>query len=562
LSNHVDKVHDFAQNHIGKRDFLNRKYLLMTKKTMKIPERLKNERLVEYAERLSALYSNEFASKDRKPKGQFFTPKHVSTFMAGLFDIKPKDEISILDPGAGIGILSAGFCEKLLNTRRPVSLAVDAYENDTAIIPFLEKVLQECKNELERVGFKVDFNIITKDFILTNGPYLSAPGLFEKSNKKFYDFAISNPPYYKVGTNSPYSKMMAELVCGQPNIYALFMTLSASMLADDGEMVFITPRSFCSGLYYKNFRKWFLRNVRVTKIHIFESRKDIFDKDEVLQENIIIKARKNGKEGKVTITTSKDKDLNVSGEIKVDYADIISPKNGESFIRIPTSELDVRILHVIDRWPYTLKNLGMEISTGPVVDFRATEHLRQELVKGSVPLLWMHNMEKMRVRWPSKRNKKPPAIAYSEETEPLLLPVKNYVLLKRFTSKEQRKRLDAAVLKKSDFPYEAVGIENHVNYIHKPTGSLSVSEALGIAALLNTGLIDNFFRSLNGHTQVNANEIRSVPMPNLSVIRKIGELVSKSNDLPGNFDRIIGHELGIDAEIIEHLEGRYNGKNR
>jgi len=170
-----------------------------------------------------------------------------------------------------------------------------------------------------------------------------------------------------------------------------------------------------------------------------------------------------------------------------------------------------------------------------------------------VPLLWMHNMQNMRVEWPSKKNKKPAAIASTEKTSPLLLPVKNYVLLKRFTSKEQRRRLDAAVLKQSEFPHESVGIENHVNYIHKPKGSLSVGEAFGIAALLNTGLIDNYFRSLNGHTQVNATEIRNVPLPDLSVIKKIGEVVSKAKDLPANLDEMIGSELGIDAEIIRHL---------
>lgn len=531
------------------------------KSRMKIPGRNKKEGLVRYSERLSALYSNAFGSKHRKPKGQVFTPEPVGSFMAGLFDIR-QDEIAFLDAGAGTGVLAAAFCEKLLSRQKPVSLTIDAFENDPNILPFLKKVLQECKKELERKGSKVDFDIITKDFILSNETYLSPPGLFDKSEKKLYHFVISNPPYYKVGTKSPYSKMMAELVCGQPNIYALFMTLSASMLANDGEMVFITPRSFCSGLYYKNFRKWFLQDVRMARIHIFESRKDIFDKDEVLQENIIIKATKNGKKEKVRITTSRDKDLSVVGEIEVDYTDVVSPKNGESFIRIPTSLLDVKILQTIDKWQYTLKNLGMEISTGPVVDFRAKEHLRQELGKGSVPLLWMHNMQRMRVTWPAKKNKKPLAIAYSQKTNPLLLPVKNYVLLKRFTSKEQRRRLDAAVLKQSEFPYETIGIENHVNYIHKPNSSLSVNEAFGIAALLNTGLIDNFFRSLNGHTQVNANEIRSVPMPPLSVIKKIGEVIFKAKDLPEDIDRIVGSELGIDTEIIKQLEVRYNGKNR
>jgi len=518
---------------------------------MKVFERKTNEGLVEYAERLSALYSDVLRLKDMKPMGQFFTPRQVSIFMAELFDIK-QDKINLLDPGTGTGVLSAAFCEKLLSRKKPISLVIDTFETDPKIIPFLKRVLQECKKDLEKKGSKFEFNVLAKDFILTNEPYLSGPGLFERG-EKFYDFVISNPPYYKVGTESPYSRMMAEFICGQPNIYAFFMTMAASMLVDKGEMVFITPRSFCSGLYYKNFRKWFLRKVRITRIHIFESRKDIFDKDGVLQENVIIKASKNGREGIVTITTSKDKDLNVLGKIEVDYSNIISRKNSESFIRIPTSELDVRILHIIDEWPWTLGKLGMEISTGPVVDFRAKEHLRQDLTKGSVPLLWMHNMQSMRVVWPSKKNKKPAAIASTEKTSPLLLPVKNYVLLKRFTSKEQRRRLDSAVLKQSEFPHESVGIENHVNYIHKPNGSLSVGEAFGIAALLNTGLIDNYFRSLNGHTQVNATEIRNVPLPDLSVIKKIGEVVSKAKDLPANLDEMIGSQLGIDAEIIKHL---------
>ncbi len=528
---------------------------------MKIPERRYHEGLVEYVERLSALYSDVLKPKDNKPKGQFFTPKQISVFMAELFDI-PQDKIALLDAGAGTGILTAAFCERLLSRGQPVSLVIDAFENDPEVIPFLRKVLGECKKDLEEKGSNVEFDVIGEDFILTNEPYLSGPGLFEKAGEKFYDFVISNPPYYKVGTESPYSRMMANLICGQPNIYAFFMTMAASMLADKGEMVFITPRSFCSGLYYKNFRKWFLRKVRIARIHIFESRKDIFDKDGVLQENVIIMGRKNGKEGTVKITTSRDKDLNQLERIEVDYSDIVAPKNSESFIRIPTSELDVKILHFIDKWRWTLGKLGMEISTGPVVDFRASEYLRQNLTNGSVPLLWMHNLQKMRAVWPLKKKNKPTAIASTEETLPLLLPVKNYVLLKRFTSKEQRRRLDSAVLKQSEFPYEFVGIENHVNYIHKPKGTLSVSEAFGIAALLNTGLVDNYFRSLNGHTQVNATEIRNLPLPDLSIIRKIGEVVSKVKDPPANLDEMIDSQLGIDAQIIKHLKERYSGKNR
>jgi len=166
---------------------------------MKIQERRPNEGLVGYAERLSALYSDVLKGKDMKPKGQFFTPKQVSVFMAELFDIN-QDKIALLDPGAGTGVLTAAFCEKLLSRKKPVSLVIDTFENDPEIIPILKRVLQECKKDLEEKGSKVEFNVLFKDFILTNEPYLSGPGLFERG-EKFYDFVISNPPYYKVGTS-------------------------------------------------------------------------------------------------------------------------------------------------------------------------------------------------------------------------------------------------------------------------------------------------------------------------------------------------------------------------
>ena len=93
----------------------------------------------------------------------------------------------------------------MLSRKKPVSLVIDAFENDSEVIPFLKRVLQECKRDLEERGSKVEFNVLAKDFILTNEPYLSGPGLFEKGDK-FYDFVISNPPYYKVGTESRYTR--------------------------------------------------------------------------------------------------------------------------------------------------------------------------------------------------------------------------------------------------------------------------------------------------------------------------------------------------------------------
>ncbi|MDD5615293.1 MAG: Eco57I restriction-modification methylase domain-containing protein [Candidatus Methanoperedens sp.] len=522
---------------------------------MKIPERRIDEGLAAYAQRLSELYSKTYSTEARKHRGQFFTPEQVSAFMVSLFGI-PNKTIRLLDPGAGTGILTAAFCERLLNNGKTENLTIDVYENDPNILPFLTMVLESCKSELEYKGLVVEYNIYETDYVLHNKRYFTKSDLMWNGEKPVsYDFIISNPPYYKIDIESPQAIVMNELISGQPNIYALFMALSASMLNADGEMVFITPRSFCSGLYYKKFRQWFLRKAQITNIHIFESRKEIFDQDEVLQENIIIKAKKlkiSEKPNKITISESKNKHFTNISKLEVRSEDVIFRKNGDIFIRIPTSPLDIEILHVIDSWPNTLKELGLEISTGPVVSFRAEEYLLPELteIPASVPLLWMHNMKDMSIVSSIHKEKKASAIQVSSETKHLLLPVKNYVLVKRFSSKEQKRRLYASVLLESEFPHKNVGIENHVNYIHKPGGNLSVIEAFGIASLLNTTIIDKFFRSLNGNTQVNATDIRSLPLPDIENIRKIGKAVYESASYKNgiDLDGIIAGILGLNFE--------------
>ena len=243
--------------------------------------------IIDYAEKLTISYFETSDSSIRKPKGQFFTPKQVALFMSDLFNIKKK-KIRLLDPGAGTGILSCAFCERLSKFKNSRMLEIDAYESDTKLVNLLEETLAFCKKEVEKRGHKLEYEIHKEDFILHNARYFNQNLLFDR-DLKFYDFVISNPPYFKLSKDSKQSGIMEDLVSGQPNIYTFFMALSIAMLNDNGELVFITPRSFCSGLYYKRFREWFFDKSQISNIHIFESRKDVFDKDKVLQENIILK---------------------------------------------------------------------------------------------------------------------------------------------------------------------------------------------------------------------------------------------------------------------------------
>lgn len=58
-------------------------------------------------------YLNEKTKSERKRIGQFFTSKETAIYMASLFSIPNQSEISILDPGAGSGILSVALIEQL-----------------------------------------------------------------------------------------------------------------------------------------------------------------------------------------------------------------------------------------------------------------------------------------------------------------------------------------------------------------------------------------------------------------------------------------------------------------
>ncbi|MEM3452068.1 MAG: Eco57I restriction-modification methylase domain-containing protein [Candidatus Hadarchaeum sp.] len=514
-----------------------------------------------YAEKLAYLYAERCDYEIRKLRGQFFTPLQVSWHMAGLFNLEGKDNVRLLDPGAGTGILSAAVCERVLSLNHPVHLTIDAYENDPALLPLLEQVLTICQKYMSEHGHRIDYHIYEQDFILHNQRFFQGNGLLQTTQKKvFYDYIISNPPYYKINKDSPHAAAMRALISGQPNIYALFMAMAAAMLKNQGEMVFITPRSFCSGLYYKRFRKWFLNKVTIELIHIFESRRRVFYKDKVLQENVILKARaakENRIPEKVKISACQDITYADLRSLEVEAKDVFFYKNGDLFVRIPTSIMEIAIQRLVDTWPQTLHKLGLEISTGPVVAFRCKEHLLADLrdSRKEAPLLWMHNIRHRTVEWPYRKNGKPTAIRICPETRAMLLPVKNYVLVKRFSSKEQKRRLYSSVLLKSEFPFEVIGLENHLNYIHRPKGDLTEYEAIGIAALLNTALIDKFFRTLNGNTQVNAEDLRCLPLPAMGDIISIGKRVAKLRGVENGIaiDRIVAEVLRIDMGIIRAL---------
>ena len=492
-------------------------------------------------------------SCERKAKGQYFTPSAIAEFMAGLLPLE-KREIRVLDPGAGAGVLSAAICDRLLRQDRLHQVHFDLFETDHDVAPLLHKTAESCRRALSVAGHQMTYQIVRDDFVLSMAPEEAT--LFTEP-RELYDLVITNPPYFKINKASCYAKAMSQIVHGQPNIYALFLAVSVSLLKTGGSMVAITPRSFCNGLYFREFRRWFLDRMSLDRAHLFHSRSDTFRETSVLQESLItLSTRNDARSGATIVSSSPGRDLNAVQEQTLPTREIVDPLDSDRIIYLPETAQDAEIVRVAQQWDQRFETHGLRISTGPVDMFRASEFLLDEPSDG-VPLLSAHNVSRFETKWPVAKAKWPLAFVDAAESQKHLLPVRNYVLLKRFSAKEEKRRLTAGCLLRRDFPSPRVAIENHLNYIYHAERELTPAETYGIAAVFNSAFFDRYFRTFSGNTQVNATEIRLLHFPDLQAVERIGVRIGKRDKLSFlETEHIVLEELGVKGSLRRYLEAK------
>jgi adenine-specific DNA-methyltransferase len=471
----------------------------------------------------------------QKSDGQFFTPMALAQLIASTLEIGPQKSFRILDPGAGVGSLTVALVYRLLLENKTKDIEIVAVEKDASVIPFLDKTLKELvKSGLDN-NCKINFQIINGDFF----------SLFKTLDKNYqgevipFDLIIMNPPYGKIGNQAPERILCRNFGVDCSNLYSGFVALATRLLKKGGAITAIIPRSFMNGPYFLDFRKDLLKNLELTRIHLFDSRSSLFADTGVLQENVIFSGIKQPQRGKVMVTTSKDHETNFQTNT-YNFEQIVLPGDSQMFIRLPSGDETNEDIKIMESLPFTLEDLGLTVSTGRVVDFRVKEFLSLSTDVGQVPLIYPGNFAGGIVEWPLEI-KKPQSI--SKDLNALLLPNEMFVLIKRFSSKEERRRIVAAVWNPEQSSAEFVGFENHLNVIHSNNLGLPKELATGLSYWLNSSMVDKYFRVFSGHTQVNATDLRSMKFPSKSALEKIGK--GKSLLLPS--------QESIDNEINKYL---------
>lgn len=473
--------------------------------------------------------------------GQFLTIPAVAHFMASLFQT-PSEQVSLLDAGAGVGTLSAAFVAKVCRWESPPKqLSVTAYEIDSTLTDYLRDTLEACRLECERAQINFTADIRQADFLKSGIELLRALPVDERAT---YTHAILNPPYRKINSGSDTRLLLRAIGIETSNLYTAFLSIVTRLLEDNGELVAITPRSFCNGPYFKAFRKSFLETMAFTRIHVFDARHLAFSDDDVLQENIIFHAfKQTSRSERVMISTSSGPTDEAVTIREVSGDQLVLPDDPDAFIRIVPDEMGYRVAEQMELFTASLAELGIAVSTGRVVDFRATTYLRHEREPGAVPLVYPHHFSDGYISHPRPHSKKANWIVADPEVRNQLVPSGVYVLVKRFSAKEEPRRIVAAIYDPERVSASCVGFENHLNYFHEERKGLTKNLAKGLAVFLNSSIVDAYFRQFNGHTQVNASDLRSFKYPTRSELEALGECVGNKFPNQDKLDYLINTEL-------------------
>lgn len=468
-------------------------------------------------------YIEKMPKEQRKQYGQFFTDKETAKFMAELLTIpKNTDNISILDPGAGSGVLSAALIERLLTCEGIKSIHLTCYETDGNIIGLLYENLIYIKNSIPLL---FTFDILQKNYITTQADDYNGT-IYAVDEPAKYNLVIGNPPYKKIARNADEALAMPDICHGTPNLYFLFAQMSLFNLKDNGEMMYIIPRSWTSGAYFKAFRQKFLDEGVIEHIHLFISRDKVFDNESVLQETIIIKVRKTSEiPDFITITSSENSCFSEITTFKALYTTVVSEEN--RYVYLVTSQDEVETLNRLNKLKDTLPSLGLKMKTGLTVDFRNRELLRNEAEEQAVPLFYPQHIRNGKVMFPvGKENE-----YIVTRQQGLLQKNANYLFVKRFTTKEEHRRLQCGVyIARKHTGYDRISTQNKINFIDGLKG-LSECVVYGLYVLFNSTLYDSYYRILNGSTQVNSTEVNSMPMPPMSIIESMGKELIKVRDM-------------------------------
>jgi len=531
----------------------------------------------------------------RKQLGQYATPRSIVRYILKSVGYTPSKDIfdeKLIDPACGSGAFLVEASRIYLNALKRSNIPLCKW------YPMLSGSI---------IGIDIDFNACffarlnlstllapsILEFVSKNGieklkplPVYCADTLqllaSERENRPLFygkphirlescfDFVVGNPPYFKIKNMGQKIKdAFSESIYGHPNAYALFIQAGIEMLSTKGELGFIVPRSMLSGLYFKNLRAFVEREVAVKKIVYLSDRKKVFDN--VLHGTMILSLkRKKHIEEKINISFIQSlKDMeDTNTAITVDRDKIIQRLNGTTVWFVADSPKIYNIINrIIKEHPLLSGHeINCQAKTGQVVWNRVKPLLSINGKPDTLPLVWATDVGKFCFSFNKMGTSRPCFLKIASKTESLSMKG-SAILVQRITADEQPSRIVACIPEEfCNKENDGYFVENHLNII-QPMSENSKIDLYFILGVLNSEIVEFFFRAMNGNTQVSATELNLLPIPIGKYTLDIGKVAKVVQPVNGNkkkkllaeLNELVAKAYGLSEKEIEFIK-RYHDK--
>lgn len=466
----------------------------------------------------TSLYPALLPQRRRRKLGAFYTPPALTNRAVELLSEHGVDwaTAKVLDPAAGAGAFLVDAAWRM----------ADAMEGAEPAFVLRQLGSRLCGMEVdENAAFLAQsaLEIILADTIAAAG--LPAPQFIQVCDGlelppvERFDVVIGNPPYGRVSLTPEQRARFGRSLYGHANLYGVFTDLALRWCKPGGLIAYLTPTSFLAGRYYGALRDLLLADAPPLAIDLVHARQGVFE--DVLQETLLAVYRKGAPRTRVQIhyltvrgaaetTVKRNGTVALPSEPKAPW---LAPRSPEHGPLIASSE----------RMRCRLKDWGYHVSTGPLVWNRFKDQLCEEPGKDVLPLVWAECvLSDGRFEFRARKRHHTPYFRLGSR-DAWLVVTQPCVLVQRTTAKEQARRLIAAEMPANFVEQSGVVVENHLNMV-QPGKSPKVELAV-VAALLNSEVVDELFRCMNGSVAVSAFELESMPLPSPQVLARLGDLV-------------------------------------
>ena len=476
--------------------------------------------------------------------GRLFTKKDTAALMANMLALDEKKNVyTILDPGAGTGILAAAAIEAVCkNCPMAKQIFITCYENDPVFIPMLknnlERIRKKCRHDY---GVKLYVTVYEENYLTESKNHYTV-ALFDEIQEDKFDLILCNPPLDLIDKHSAEADTVGGVTQLKVAAPYLFCRMAAKHLEEGGQLVIVMPTSAATSSGVAAFRKEMADSLSLRKIHLFVGKQKNAKRAIPLKKSFILAYTKGERGETVDVTTSTDNGKEITALPAIPYSFIVDQ---DGTLTLPKSVEDTKIVKHISDLPETLTSLGLKMSTGLILDSRCEGMLFTEPVKGSVPLIRPSAIKGGQIRFPQ-----PIKHQYIVPlNEKLVQRNKNMIIIKRVPAKSDERFVNSAIYMAAQLPgYRYISTHNKINFIDTVDKNIEINPrfAFGLFALLNSTIYDRYISITSKSKQINSKEMRDLPLPPRNIIENIGmRLMATRQTSVAVCDQIVNPTLHI-----------------